>query len=463
MLTSVPVPPGTTASPDVQVRTLVDTITGVCASPPADGAGRRALLAELDRAVDLIAAARGKVLLAEREDTRWRREGFASFEAWRAQSSRMGSREAAAQVESAQTLQAAPGLARAVDAGEVTGEHVKIIARARRRSAEVCQADLTRGAGKSELMELARSHDAQAFAKATDRWLATQDPVKADAEHEDARRRRFLALSETPTGTHIKGFLDPVAGHMVRLALEAATPTPAADDERDFTQRNADALVDLAQLALNSGELKAGALVRPHVSLIITEETWAGVHGELRRRAAQAAAGTQTLDDAMNGSGGRPVPAPAPFAPVTLEGGTAVPLTEVATTLCDCEITRVALDAGGVPVDLGRTQRSFSREQRRAVIARDRHCQHPGCAQQARFCQIHHIDWWERDHGPTAISNGILLCSFHHHEIHRNNTAITTAAAAPNSPPGHGPPAPRFRFHSNGPEIGIVRQKYATP
>ncbi|WP_298459409.1 HNH endonuclease signature motif containing protein [uncultured Cellulomonas sp.] len=139
----------------------------------------------------------------------------------------------------------------------------------------------------------------------------------------------------------------------------------------------------------------------------------------------------------------------------TLADGTPVPASEVAAVMGDCTITRIAVDATGVPLDVGRTQRLFSGEQRRAVIARDRECAWPECHTRAPWYQIHHIDWWERDTGSTSVDNGVLLCSFHHHEGHRRDLAITRSASPPRGDePRTGRPRLGTRAPARGPASG---------
>ena len=79
----------------------------------------------------------------------------------------------------------------------------------------------------------------------------------------------------------------------------------------------------------------------------------------------------------------------------------------------------------GEPLRLGRTRRTFSRAQRRALAARDGGCRFPGCTMPPAWTEAHHILQWLRDAGLTDIDNGILLCRFHHLLIHNNGWDIT--------------------------------------
>ena len=73
---------------------------------------------------------------------------------------------------------------------------------------------------------------------------------------------------------------------------------------------------------------------------------------------------------------------------------------------------------GGVDIELGRSQRLFSRAQRRSIWLRDRGCAYPDCGV-VRGCQLHHILEWEHD-GPTNTDNGVMLCRSHHRLVHEH-------------------------------------------
>jgi hypothetical protein len=413
-------------------------------------ADRQSVLSRLDRAVDGLAVVRAAVLVVEKAAGTWQGRGDRSLEAQRGRTSGIGHRSAAAQVRRAEELHTVPMAAAAVTAGEISLEHAAIIARvaaagtAAQREAARCPA------GQEELLAAAREQDAGTFAHTAARWAATIEPTALDADHEAQRARRYLHVSHTPGGTFVKALLDSMAGHRLTLALEALSARPAVEDDRDHGQRQADALDAMSVRILASAETKPGAYVPPQVTMILSEETWLAARAERDRRRAHARAGRR---DAAVGSPADPVTAdggdrsggdggePLRYDPATLEDGRPVPASELAVAMCDCEITRIVIDAEGAPLDVGRAQRVFTGGQRRAVIARDRECAWPGCPAHARWCDVHHVRWWERDDGPTSVENGVLLCSYHHHEVHRRDLVITRrgrvepARTASGSPP----------------------------
>ena len=102
-----------------------------------------------------------------------------------------------------------------------------------------------------------------------------------------------------------------------------------------------------------------------------------------------------------------------------------------------------------LPLDTGVPTETVPPHLRRAVIARDRHCTFPGCAQRPAACQVHHLLARSRG-GPTALGNLALLCPFHHLiAIHRWGWSLTlhgdgtTTAVSPDGKRtlrSHGPP-----------------------
>src|SRR6202042_1972848 len=75
--------------------------------------------------------------------------------------------------------------------------------------------------------------------------------------------------------------------------------------------------------------------------------------------------------------------------------------------------TCVLFDPTGAIMSYGQTKRLVPGDMRLAITARDRGCSFPGCTRPAAWCQAHHFDEFVADHGPTAIDNCGLACTFH--------------------------------------------------
>ena len=103
----------------------------------------------------------------------------------------------------------------------------------------------------------------------------------------------------------------------------------------------------------------------------------------------------------------------------TLASGAVITGDEVRALAADASITRVVMRGRSQVLDIGRTTRTVPPHLAKGVIARDRHCTHPGCSAPPWACEIHHVIPWMR-RGPTSLDNLTLRCWFHHREEHRS-------------------------------------------
>jgi hypothetical protein len=255
--------------------------------------------------------------------------------------------------------------------------------------------------------------DRRRLAERLDVWAETNGHrTLADAEQRAWRRRRaWLAAPSGPDRmARLTADLPPVQAAKLRAALDPLLRKTSADDERSLEQRCADALVSLADQALDRGELPTTALQRPHVLLIATS-------------------------DALDGKPGA--------EPATIDGHGPVSTATARQIVCDADVTDITIDADRRALDVGRTRRTPTRAQRAAVTARDQAC--VGCGAPTSRCELHHIAWWSHG-GATDLDNLTLLCwdchtHVHHHgwQIHRQPDGRYTTRPPRRQPPNGGP------------------------
>jgi len=212
-----------------------------------------------------------------------------------------------------------------------------------------------------------------------------------------AARFRNLARSDgrvprVPDGLHVSrgyagrtvlsGDFGDLAAETVVTALHAYTDPPGDDDRRPGSQRRADALVRICEVALE--RVPAGRRDHGRVSVVVD---WATLAGDASGRADGQYTGPVHLDD-------------------------------VHRLLCDTTVSRIVTDPAGIPIDVGRARRNPPARLRRALVARDEGCRFPGCDRPPGWCDTHHIHHWTRG-GPTDLPNLVLLCSHHHRLVHR--------------------------------------------
>lgn len=203
-------------------------------------------------------------------------------------------------------------------------------------------------------------------------------------EERRARKQRRLRLAPDHHGSMtISGSLPLAEGAQLAAQLEALLPPLAsyqlADQLPDRDARTADALLLLAQIAANSGDLPCQGMDRPHVIITMEQDTLATGLGTIQ----------------LLGNAGQ------------LGAGDARRLA------CDAGLIPVVLGSGSQPLDVGREHRHFTKPIRMALTLRDGGCAFPGCTAVPAACEAHHIQpWWMG--GESSLANAVLLCPFHH-------------------------------------------------
>jgi hypothetical protein len=213
---------------------------------------------------------------------------------------------------------------------------------------------------------------------------------RQDSDEQDDYASRKVHSSTTIGGMGVGNWLlHPAGQEIVQTAIHALSK-PIPGDDRTPAQRRADALITMAELAMRCGQLPITGGVKPHVTVIVRNETLADVPGA---PAAEYSFGTTTSAEWARR-----------FA-------------------CDAAVSRIVMGPASELLDAGRTTRTFTAAQTRAIVARDRHCIWTGCDAPPGWCDAHHIRHWA-DGGPTDVDNGVLLCGRHHDRVHNAHHAI---------------------------------------
>ena len=107
------------------------------------------------------------------------------------------------------------------------------------------------------------------------------------------------------------------------------------------------------------------------------------------------------------------------------QDGIPLPASTIRRLCCDAEIIPVVLDGNEVPLDVGRSSRTVTPGQRRALRALHRTCANPDCTVPFSQTKVHHVRFWTRDTGPTDIENLLPLCERCHHLVHEGRWTLT--------------------------------------
>ncbi len=108
------------------------------------------------------------------------------------------------------------------------------------------------------------------------------------------------------------------------------------------------------------------------------------------------------------------------LAASTLATGTRLSAGETRRLACSAGLIPAVFDGASLPLDLGRTQRLFTKHQKTAIGLRDQGCIAPGCDRPPAWSEVHHPIPWSAG-GPTDLDNAVMLCPRHHHQAHQQH------------------------------------------
>jgi len=333
-----------------------------------------------------------------------------------------------------------PGVGQFWAAGLITSEHVDALARVDDRlSAEEMAAVV------EQLSPLWGQLSPQSVAAFVGRVIRVLHPPEDPAPDESAAHEsRSLSFALTSDSVVLSGSLPRVEGEVVMAAIDAfAERLRSEADHVPAAARRADGLVALVNAAHTTGRLPSrGGLP---VSLTVTldragaDEVWTTSRGHTLTEAERRFTSCDALvTPVVVEPAGCPSPASEPSGS---SGGTTSSGTRIAALA-------TALLGTRQPLLVGRTERTATAAQRRALAARDRGCIIPGCGIPAEACQTHHVADWAAG-GPTDVPNLVLLCWAHHRQVDLKMWTIT--AFEPDGLPPDRPaqPAQDVRWPAN--------------
>lgn len=329
----------------------------------------------------------------------------------------------------ASKLRSMPATDAAVGDGRITGSHAKVLGRClNKRTADVFAEQETKLVGVAETMS------ADSLADFVEAWLRLFDPDGPDpSEGPDDS----FHLSQTLEG-RLKGRFDLGGDSAIRAKA-------ILDEATDQIRAEAKAARDVDPTDPRAGETMARRRARAFQRIL--DRASVSPKNPARRQPLftvhtnlSTVAGTATPEEWM--------------AALELQWRAAVPAGLLDRWLCDASIARMVLDADGHVLDHGRSVRTATAAQRRALVARDGPtCAIPGCDVPAGWTQAHHVEHW-KPHGLTDLDNLHLGCEHHHTRIHAGDLIVNMIDGRPRFflPDGRELTDPRAGPPRTGPE-----------
>ena len=323
--------------------------------------------------------------------------------------------------------------------------------------ASVCTTPIRRAAlaapvedcGEGFLVEHARELPVGQLRMLARRWAAHADPDADERGYREADEREFLDLADTTDGCHVTGFLTTEHGHALRAALDAMTDRTAEHAGQPAGRKRARALKNVVRTVLDRDLSGATGSHRPQITCVVDFETLRRAVGGARslerrradrqrpaavgRRDCRAASGTSRQGVARRGRAchGRRHRDASALSGTSIGSGwlsSSEPVRSLTRSSHGSRATARSRESCSGPSRKSSTSDAASgptpARKRRAIIARDRHCQFPQCDAPPAMSEVHHVEHWVRDRGETDVATGCFLCWAHHEHVHAAGVEI---------------------------------------
>ena len=326
-------------------------------------------------------------------------------------------------------------------AGELTDDKVRVLTVGVRDAVKrepIAQREESTRAALDLLLPSAASWTVADLKRAVARIRFVLDPDGVRQAELDAHAEQSLTCVPVGQFMRLQAWLDRETAAAVMAVLEQQVAA--------WRSRGDLAAEDRLPDSVDPGSAEGRRLGRAHTAHLLALALGEVMTGQLGRDEVGTHHGTRPhvvvnvdVRDLVAGLGGE-LTMPGHDEPVLVSSDT------VRRILCDSGLTYVVTQpvgadetAGSEPgsklpgllraraIDVlyvGREQRTAPPRLRRALEARDRHCQAPGCRRSSRRCNAHHVQHWE-DGGETTIANCLLLCERHHRALHARHLTIT--------------------------------------
>ena len=256
---------------------------------------------------------------------------------------------------------------------------------------------------------------------------AFAERMRTQADHVPSSARRADGLVALVNAAHATGSIPSRGG--LPVSVSVTLDTTALGDRVWTTSRGYHLTEAEARFAACDAMVTPIVLDTGGCPDTIADLLAVGQPGDGRQADAHAAARPGAGAGAGTGARG----AGAGDETATLSGpSAAVRIAALATTLLGTRI----------PLAVGRTARTATPAQRRALAARDQGCIIPGCGIPAEACQTHHVQDWAAG-GASDLPNLALLCWAHHRQVDLGMWTIEPAFGRervprpePGAPPG---------------------------